>query len=116
MTVEPQISFRHMTASPALEEQITRRVAELETHCDRIIACRVIVELASRHGRQGNLFHVTVELSVPGGTIVADRDAGKDHGHEDAHVAVRDAFDAARRRLQDHMRRLEGEVKTHARP
>jgi cold shock CspA family protein len=47
---------------------------------------------------------------------VANREPGEDHAHEDIHVAIRDAFDAARRRLQDHMRRLDGQLKQHAVP
>jgi hypothetical protein len=53
---------------------------------------------------------------VPGGKIVVSREPGEDHSHEDLHVAVRDAFDAVRRRLQDHMRRLDGDTKQHERP
>jgi hypothetical protein len=57
-----------------------------------------------------------VELAVPGGTIVVNREPGEDHAHEDLHVAIRDAFDAARRRLQDQMKRLDGVRKQYAPP
>jgi len=48
--------------------------------------------------------------------IVVGRDRGANHAHEDAHVAVRDAFDAARRVLEDHARHSRGEAKLHAVP
>jgi hypothetical protein len=63
-----------------------------------------------RH-RQGTIYHVRVDLTAPGGEVVVNREPGEDHTHEDLHVAIRDAFDAARRRLQDRMRRLDRQTK-----
>jgi cold shock CspA family protein/ribosome-associated translation inhibitor RaiA len=116
MQVPLQITFRHMESSAALAARIRGRVDELERFFDRIISCRVVVE--SRHPRhqQGNLFGVRVELGVPGREIVVGRDPAAHHAHEDAHVAVRDTFDALRRLLEDHVREGRGEVKLHAVP
>jgi cold shock CspA family protein len=105
-----------MEASPALEEQIRARAAELDQFFDRILSCRVTVELEGRQHRHGSTFHVGIELAVPGENIFITRDPGKNHAHEDAYVAARDAFNAARRRLQDHVRKMEGDVKTHESP
>ncbi len=44
---------------------------------------------------------------------MVDRAKPLDHSHEDVYVAVRDAFNAAARRLEDHARRMRGDVKTH---
>lgn len=112
--MELHITFRGMETSPAAEARIRQRVSELEQICDRITHCRVVVETLNRSHRKGNLLGVHVDLSVPGGKVIVNRDSGDDHAHEDLHVAIRDAFDAARRRLRDHMRRMEGEIKTHA--
>jgi len=107
MTVDVQISFRHMDSSETLEALIRERAAELEQFSDRITACRVVVEAASKHHRHGNPYHIHVDLLVPGTTIVVDRDSGNARAHEDPYIAVRDAFEAARRRLREHMRRLD---------
>ena len=111
-----QITFRHMEPSPALEARIRQRADELDRFSDRIIGCRVVVEYGNRRHHQGNLFEVHIDLTLPGREIVVGRDAGAGHAHEDAHVAVRDAFDAARRVLEDHARRSRGEAKTHTVP
>ena len=108
-----RIAFRNMDVSEALEQRIRKRAAELEQLCDRITSCDVVVELQHRHPRQGKLFHVRVDLTVPGRTIVVRREPNDNHAHEDAHVAVRDAFDIARRQLEDHVRVARGDVKTH---
>jgi cold shock CspA family protein/ribosome-associated translation inhibitor RaiA len=116
MPAEVQISFRGMDTSPSVEAQVQRRAEELGRFSDRLSACRVTVEAAHRRHRQGTIYHVSVDLAVPGGRIVVNREPGEDHAHEDLHVAIRDAFDAARRRLQDHMRRLDGQTKVHEPP
>lgn len=116
MVPEVQITFRGMELSPSAETQVRHKVEELQQFSDRISACRVTLETAHRHHRQGNVYQVRVDLAVPGGKIVVNREPGEDHGHEDLLVAIRDAFDAARRRLQDHMKRLDGVRKQHGPP
>ncbi len=116
MQLPLQITFRHMDSSPAVEARIRERLAELERFFDRIISCRVVVESRHPRRRQGNLFRVRVDLKVPGAEVVVGRDPAAHHAHEDVYVAVRDAFDAARRLLEDHVREDRGDVKTHAVP
>lgn len=111
-----QITFRQMAPSPAVEERIRERAAELERFYDRIVRCHVVVHAPHRSHHQGTLYHVSIDMMVPGADIVVNRGAAVDHAHEDVHVAVRDAFDAARRQLEDHARRHRGQVKTHAAP
>jgi ribosomal subunit interface protein len=111
-----EITFRNMDHSDAVEARIREKVEKLEQVYDRITACRVRVEAINRQHTKGNLFQVNIELSVPGKQVVVDRNPGKNHAHEDVYVAVRDAFNAARRRLEDHSRRKSGKVKTHEVP
>jgi cold shock CspA family protein/ribosome-associated translation inhibitor RaiA len=113
MQLPLQITFRHMDPSPALEARIRQRAEELDQFFDRITSCRVVVECRHPRHQQGKLFEVRVDLTVPGREIVVGRDSGANHAHEDAHVAVRDAFDAARRLLEDHARDRRGAVKLH---
>ena len=113
MALPLQITFRHMDPSPALEARIRRRAAELDQFRDRVTACRVVVERGRKHRHQGQLFDVRVDLMVPGFEVVAGRNPAADHAHEDAHAAVRDAFDAARRQLEDHFRAARDGAKHH---
>jgi ribosomal subunit interface protein len=116
MPVPVQITFRNMESSEAVERSIRERAEKLEHFHDRIVACHVAVEERHRHQRQGRIFHVRVTITVPGRMIVVDRDPGEHHAHEDVYVAIRDAFDAARRQLEDHARTSRDEIKTHAVP
>jgi cold shock CspA family protein len=116
MQLPLQITFRGMEASDGIMARIRRRVEELDRFYGRITACRVVVESAHRHHRKGRICHIRVDLAVPGGEIVVKRDPPEHHAHEDMNVAIRDAFDAARRQLEDHVRRLRGAVKAHDLP
>lgn len=107
-----QITFRNIDASPTVEAKIRERARELEQLFERIVSCRVVIEAPNRR-RHGDLFHIRVDLKVPGKEIVVKRDPPEHHAHEDIYVAVRDCFDAVRRQLEDHVRRQRGDVKTH---
>ena len=106
MELPIQITFRGMGPSDAVEARIRERAAGLERFYDRITGCRVVVEAGHRRHHKGRIYHLRVDLTVPGGEIVVKRDPPEHHAHEDVHVAVRDAFDAARRQIEDHVRRL----------
>jgi cold shock CspA family protein/ribosome-associated translation inhibitor RaiA len=116
MAIPIEITFRNMESSVAIEAQLRERAEALERFFPGIIACRAVVELAHRHHRQGKLFHIRIRVAVPGREIVVDRGPAEHHAHEDVAVAIRDAFDAARRQLEDHHRHLQGQVKAHEPP
>ena len=103
-----QISFRNMDPTAWAEALVRSRVEELDHVSDRVSACRVVLDASHRRHRQGRQYQVHIELAVPNGPIAVTRDAGENHAHEDLKLAIRDAFDAARRQLQDHTRRMEG--------
>lgn len=116
MQVPLQISFRNMEPSAAVEAKVRERAAKLDRFFDRITSCRVVVEAPHQHHHQGKLFHVRIDLSVPGGELLVNRDPAKQHAHEDVYVAIRDAFDAARRQLDQYVAQRRGVVKAHAEP
>jgi ribosome-associated translation inhibitor RaiA/cold shock CspA family protein len=114
METEPQLTFRGLDRSPAIEAIIREKIDRLEQFYDRITSCRVTVEKITHRGHKGHLFHVAVELEVPGGVIIANRKPGDMNAHEELNVAVRDSFNAAQRQLEDHVRKTGGvHVKEH---
>lgn len=116
MQLPLQVSFRHMAPSPSVEARIRERAEALQQYFGRIMACRVVVEASTRRQHKGRLYHIRIDLTVPGREIVVKRDPAEHHAHEDILVAVRDAFDAARRQLEDHVRDSRGDVKSHETP
>ena len=104
-----QIAFRGMAHSTALEAAIREKASKLGQFHQHIMSCHVVIETAARHKHQGKEFVARLDIKVAGGEIAINREHS-----EDPLVAVRDAFDAARRKLEDHARRQRSDVKSHA--
>ena len=131
MILPVQITFRNMPWSDAVAARVEEEAEKLDEFYKRITSCRVMVEVPHRHHVLGDQVHIRIELGVPGDEIVvrhepslrrAVRRSGEQQWekhieanpqHKDVGVAVRDAFKAARRQLQDYSRRLRGQVKLH---
>ncbi|HXG21699.1 MAG TPA: HPF/RaiA family ribosome-associated protein [Methylomirabilota bacterium] len=111
MELPLQITAHDFALSEALEAEIRERAARLDTYYDRIIRCRVSVEAPVGHHHRGGPYKVRIDLTVPGAELVVNR-----QDDEDLLVAIREAFDAIRRRLEDYVRRLRGAVKVHEEP
>jgi len=94
-----QISLRGIAPSDALQRSIREKARKLEHFYDRITGCRVALTLDARNPGPGGQFSVHVGVKVPGGAIEITREHDRN-----LHVALRDAFDAARRQLQDYAR------------
>lgn len=109
MHVPVQIVYHEVQHSEALEHDIREKARKLESFHPRLMRCHVSVEQPHRHKQQGKLFNVRVALHVPGGEIVVTRDE-----HEDVYVALRDAFDVARRQLEEHARKTRAEIRRPA--
>ena len=134
LQLTPTITFRGVERTAALEAEVATRLRRLETYYHRIMGCRVLVELGERRHDAGNRYHVRIDLTVPGEEIVVTHEGGLHAAAQDleaeklsrvaepdperkyARVAIRHAFDVARRRLQDYARRQRGAVKTAVRP
>lgn len=108
MTTPVDIKYRGMTPSPALDTAVHQHVARLERLHQRIHSCHVWIEVA-HHGHSGQRFAVHLRLALPGHELAVTHDSG----HEDAYLAVADAFIAAKRRLVDLAQIARGEVKQH---
>jgi ribosome-associated translation inhibitor RaiA len=114
MKIPIEISYRGLEPSPAIEDAIHKRVAKLEKRFGRIMTCRVSVEAPHQRHRRGTRYRVRIDLTVPGAELVAGRAHEIDGAHEDVQVAIRDAFRACSRQLQDQVRVRRGDVKTRS--
>ena len=117
------IKWNHLDASPALETKIRERFEKLSTCCPSITGGRVTIAPVEKHHRDGNRYQVSIHVSLPGETVIVEHQPRQqpasrlglsdkrhkseeiDGSHKDPLVAIRDAFEVARRRLVDHVRR-----------
>lgn len=116
MKLPLQIVWRDIDQSDAIEDAIREKAGKLEQYYDGIMACRVAVEAPHKHRNKGRLYRIRLDITVPGSEIVVKRSPSEHGAHEDIYVAIRDAFDEARRQLQDYNRRQQGKVKRHEVP
>jgi ribosomal subunit interface protein len=106
MELELQITARDFDLTEPIESAIREEAEKLGLFYDKIIGCRVVVELPHQHQRKGVFYNVGIDLTVPGGELIVKREP-----HEDLYVAIGDAFDAAQRQLQEYAERRRGDVK-----
>jgi len=108
-----EIEFRNTERSAEIEADIREHEEQLEEFFDRVTGCRVLLEVPHHHHRKGNLYHVRILVTAPRKELVVDREPPKHRSHEEVHVAIRDAFKAMRRQLEDYVREMRGDVKAH---
>ncbi|HKZ97171.1 MAG TPA: HPF/RaiA family ribosome-associated protein [Hyphomicrobiaceae bacterium] len=112
MDKPPEITFQGMEKSAAIEAKIAEKVAKLEKHFDRMTHCRVVVAAPHRHSHKGKIYRIKIEIGVPDrAPVVVTHEPEVSRANEDLVTAIRDAFDAARRRLDDAAARLSGTAK-----
>lgn len=111
-----QLTFRGITPSEPIETYVRTRADKLERFCDRITGCHVMIESPHRHKRHGHHYRIRIDLVVPGGELVVNRDPAEGKEREDLYASIDSAFDDAQRMLEDHVRTQRGDVKPRATP
>lgn len=107
-----QITLHGMEHTAALDDQIRHRALKLEEFYPRMIGCHVTIDKPHQHRHQGEQFDVRIDIHLPGKAEVV---INRQHA-EDVYVALRDAFDAAKRKLEEHVRMQRGDIKVHPTP
>ena len=108
-----RIDFHGAETSEALERVVAEHVVRLEAVFGRLTACHVTIRAPGRHHRKGGLYEIDIHVTLPGGREIAvTRTPHQDARHADLEFAVNDAFRRATRTLQDHVRAMQGHVKT----
>jgi cold shock CspA family protein len=109
MQTPVDIAFRRCEPSEEIRSEIAAQVQRLEKFSSRITSCRIVVN--GPQTRQG-LFHIELRIALPKHKdVVVGRWHGEAGDREHPRVAIREAFDAAARQVEDAMHDLRGEVK-----
>ncbi|MBB4038776.1 cold shock CspA family protein/ribosome-associated translation inhibitor RaiA [Microvirga flocculans] len=114
MQIPAQIDFQGFEPTEQQRALIDRKLSGLEEFFDRITACRFVMKAPRQHHRTSGQYEVNIHLVLPDGHEVAvERTPPEDERFADPEFAINDAFSRVRRRLQDEVRRLRGDVKAH---
>jgi len=95
-----RLTFRHLDRSPALEARAKEMLSRLQRFNDHIAQCHMTIEGSPGESRHGAPCVVKIDLIVPGAQIHAENERYDSDGG-DVYIALRDAFDNAKRQLLD---------------
>lgn len=101
MTMASNVTYRDLDTSEALNAIINKRLQKLGRFCSDIQHSRVVLDSPHNHKHKGKEFRATVELDLKGSPITVSQN------DTSIHVAVRDAFDVAERKLKAHTKQLQ---------
>ena len=109
-----EIAFQHCEPTEEIQAEIAKQAKRLEKFSDRLTSCHVaIVGPQTRH-RQGELFKIDIQIAMPEHhDVMVTRARGDAPEREHPLVAIREAFDAAVRQIEDVTRDMRGQVKDH---
>lgn len=113
LTIPVEITFHGMQGTDALRADIEKHAQKLGRFAPELINCRFVLERAEARHHRGNRFVARIRVTLPGGELDVGHAPSGDQSHEDAYVAIGDAFQALRRNLQDFRRKRQGKVKLH---
>ena len=111
MKLPVQIAFHNLPPSGEAEAKIRAQAERLEGFFERIMSCHVVVDVPHRRHREGNSYQLRIDLKVPGQEIAVNREPSPQGDHRDIDIAIRDAFDEARRQLEEYARIRRRDVK-----
>jgi ribosomal subunit interface protein len=103
-----KITTKDFIRSEALKGEIREKVSKLERFFKDLIDCEVAIEAPVGHHKKGGPYNVRIDMQVKGKEI-----AVSNRSNTDFQVAIRDAFDAGRRQLEDYSRQIQRKTKTH---
>ena len=108
--MNPHLDLRFVGVAPsqAVADTVRRRIGCIERICPEVQGWRVTVEREQPHQHPVRPFAVRVDVSLPGHEVGITR-----IHDDDVHVAVRNAFDATSRKMEDRARMRGGEDKQH---
>jgi len=107
------VTFKGLPVIDGVEARCEAEAAKLERYANRVIGCTVVVAAPQHRSVHGSLFEVRVTLSIPGHELVVNRMPPDHISNERVDLAIREAFDTMRRRLEDAVQRQRGDVKHH---
>lgn len=109
MQVPLRITATNIELGPDDEALIQQRVGWLERFYPQLVACIVTLEGPGEHHRKGGPVAVQLELRIPRSEpLLVNRQVAPD-----LEMALQEAFDAARRRLEDIGRKQRLQIKIH---
>ena len=88
------VLYRDLDVSASLNETIVKKLEKLSRFSDQIMHSRVVLDTPHNHKHKGKQFRASIEIDLKGHPIAVTQD------NESIHLAVRDAFNSAERKVK----------------
>jgi ribosome-associated translation inhibitor RaiA len=100
MNTPVEIHFHGIEKSEAIEKRVREKVSKLERHFGRITRCRVVLEAPHRTPAKAKVYQIKIEIGMPRQqAVVISHEREGSHANEELPLAIRDAFEAAVRKI-----------------
>lgn len=100
MVTEIEVAFHGIEKSVAVEQSVREKVAKLKKRFSQMTTCRVAVEVPQRTADRPKVYQIKIEMGVPRrAAVVVSHERTGSHASEDLPLAIREAFDAALRKI-----------------
>jgi ribosome-associated translation inhibitor RaiA len=107
-----EITFHGVERSEAVEQRVREKFKRIEAHFERITHARVVIEAPQRRTPLPKFFHVRIDIGIPGKKpILVHHEPDDEHAHTDVMLALRDAFSAAQRQVDELSNRLDRQAR-----
>ncbi|HJZ33566.1 MAG TPA: HPF/RaiA family ribosome-associated protein [Hyphomicrobiaceae bacterium] len=101
MNAPVEVHFHGIQKSEAIERRVRDKVAKLEKHCGRMTSCRVVLEASQRNAQKPKVYTIKIEIDIPRHRpVVVSHERIGSHASEELSMALRDAFEAALRKME----------------
>lgn len=109
--IATEVKANGLIVTPEADAYLANRIERLRYFYPRLMAVRVSLDAPEGHHRKGGPYSVNIHVELPGADAHVTRQSARD-----LHVAIRNAFNAAQRQLEDTIRRQRGDVSPTVRP
>lgn len=100
MTTPVEVCFHGIEKSDALEQRVRDKATKLLSHFERMTSCRVVIEATQRSPQKPKVYRIKIEIGMPRRQpIVISHERIGSRANEELGPAIRDAFDAALRKV-----------------
>jgi ribosomal subunit interface protein len=116
MKVAPEITYRNVDKTDALDNLVSEKIGKLEQVCDYISSCHIAIEKIHDRPRSGSPYRVRIDITVPPGhELVAESNPSDTNQYAPVDAVIRDAFKAAVQQLRKLAKRQQesDKAKTH---
>jgi ribosome-associated translation inhibitor RaiA/cold shock CspA family protein len=115
MQQEPEITFKNMDGSPALEARLRERIDRLERFHRGIIGCRVVVQEAHKSAASGkNPIGIDLQVQIPGDLLHSGGEEEIREAKDATGNLVTRVFEAMEHQLDAAVARQKRGVKAHS--